>query len=207
MLLLARRLPRFVQIACALWLGLIVVGFTALARHSAAACPPARASERWPVEAPIERAPHQPTLVLFLHPLCPCSHATLVELEQLLQRWESGLMLELIFTTDPQAGGEWMENEMFREASRIPGARLTIDRGGRIAALFGARTSGQVLLYAADGRRLFAGGITLARGHVGDNQGLDALDACLRGAPGAPSEAPVYGCGLVLPVPAGGPGT
>jgi len=203
--LLARGRRPLVLFACAVWLSVLLVGFSALARHSAEPCLPALAPERWPAAAPIARAAQQPTLVLFLHPLCPCTRATLAELEVLLQRWEGELSVETVFTVDTDADGQWMENDSFREAAHIPGVRLSIDRGGRIAQLFGARTSGQVLLYAADGRRLFAGGITLARGHLGDNQGIEALDAWMRGASGAASATPVYGCGLVLPLTAGSP--
>ena len=45
----------------------------------------------------------------------------------------------------------------------------------------GATTSGHVLLYDAGGVLRFAGGITDGRGHEGDNAGLDAALALLRG--------------------------
>src|SRR5256885_6995371 len=38
---------------------------------------------KWPAGSKLGSVPNRPTLVLFLHPRCPCSRASLAELEQL----------------------------------------------------------------------------------------------------------------------------
>ena len=83
-------------------------------------------------------------------------------------------------------------------ARTIPGAKVIVDAAevGR----FGARTSGQVLLYDGQGTLVFQGGITQARGHEGPSLGGEAiLRAALQESPGVGSSA-VFGCGLVVPV-------
>jgi hypothetical protein len=75
------------------------------------------------------------------------------------------------------------------------------DRGGVEAKRFGARTSGEVLLYSAVGRLLFFGGITGSRGHEGDNYGLTSLASFLTATPSesaVTAGSPVFGCALGL---------
>ena len=62
-------------------------------------------------------------------------------------------------------------------------------------------TSGHALLFDRDGRLLFRGGITPARGHEGDNFGASAIAARLAGRP-ARAEAPVFGCPIAGLAPA-----
>jgi hypothetical protein len=70
------------------------------------------------------------------------------------------------------------------------------DDAGREARLFGAETSGDTRLYSATGELMFHGGITIARGHSGDNPGRDALEALLFGKPAGATKTRVFGCSL-----------
>jgi hypothetical protein len=51
-------------------------------------------------------------------------------------------------------------------------------------------------MYDRDGRLLFQGGITISRGHAGDNPGRSALVALLNHELVSEVETPVYGCSL-----------
>jgi hypothetical protein len=66
-------------------------------------------------------------------------------------------------------------------------------------------TSGAVLLYSSDGKLLFQGGITPARGHQGDSFGRQRILALLDGDAPDRRDAPVFGCALAsdsaVPVP------
>src|SRR5690349_9897857 len=59
-------------------LGAVLAYETTPGRSGTGAAPP------WPAASRLPRTGGRPTLVLFLHPLCPCSRATLSELERLL---------------------------------------------------------------------------------------------------------------------------
>jgi hypothetical protein len=105
----------------------------------------------------------------------------------------------VVFYIPPNAGPEWTDTELWRRARAIPGLRVVADVDGREARRFGARTSGEVLVYARDGTLAFEGGITCGRGQEGDNAGLRAAATALRGATGSPRDTPVFGCAILGP--------
>jgi hypothetical protein len=88
------------------------------------------------------------------------------------------------------------EREMLASAAAIPGVLVHADPGGSLAQRFGARTSGQTLLYSADGRLLFAGGITPLRAHEGDSTGRRRILELVRAGSTDRAESAVYGCSL-----------
>ena len=59
---------------------------------------------------------------------------------------------------------------------------------------FGAVTSGQTILYDADGNVEFSGGITLSRGHEGMSTGRSSIESILDGDEPKTRETPVFGC-------------
>jgi hypothetical protein len=71
-----------------------------------------------------------------------------------------------------------------------------MDPGGVEAARFGAKTSGHVVAYDEQGTLAFAGGITPARGHVGDNMGRRSLERVLAGSTAVDATRVVLGCSL-----------
>jgi len=73
-----------------------------------------------------------------------------------------------------------------------------VDENGAEAQRFQSKTSGQTVLYAPSGELLFHGGITIARGHEGDNPGVDVIESLLQHKDAAPVAAstPVFGCEL-----------
>ena len=68
----------------AAWLLTIGAGLAMLRAYAETPGPPATAGATWPAEASIARVPRTPVLLLFLHPHCPCSRATIGELARLL---------------------------------------------------------------------------------------------------------------------------
>lgn len=77
---------------------------------------------------------------------------------------------------------------------------MVYDVGGVETARFGAQVSGTVLLYHADGRRLYAGGVTMARGHDGHNAGIQAVADLLINSETQVTPIPVFGCKVVREV-------
>ena len=68
----------------AAWALTIGAGLAILWAHADAPGPPATADATWPAAASVERDTRTRVLLLFLHPQCPCSRATLGELARLL---------------------------------------------------------------------------------------------------------------------------
>jgi hypothetical protein len=139
------------------------------------------------------------TLVLAIHPHCPCSRATLGELDAIMARCRGHLAARVLFVRPAGFDESWVRTDLWRHACRIPGASVAIDDRGREALSLGARTSGQVVLYDPAGRLVYRGGITGARGHQGSNAGRTAVIAAIEGGPNALDHAPVYGCPLERP--------
>jgi hypothetical protein len=94
---------------------------------------------------------------------------------------------------------DWERASLWQTASEIPGVNVVSDPDGIEARLFNASTSGQTVLYNTDGRLVFSGGITSARGHHGDNAGESAIIAIVTAAVPAQTETSVFGCPLLNP--------
>lgn len=134
---------------------------------------------------------------MFAHPQCPCTRASIEELNRLLSRVGGRVHADVLFYLPHSFSPDWAKSTLWRNASALPGVTVQMDVDGAEARLFGAETSGDVLLYDKDGRLLFKGGITGSRGHEGDNVGVDAVAALCQGLKVATNETPVYGCSLV----------
>lgn len=193
----------------AAWAAVAVAAFGCLLRYSFSEGPVGAVPRSWPSPAvAIDPAPatlHR--LVIFLHPRCPCSRATVRVLERIVARCGGALEVQAVLVRPYGTADGWEQTDLSETIAAIPGVRTTIDRGGELASRFGARTSGQVVLYDRAGKLVFSGGITPSRGHEGDSAGADALLAAVDGrlASGLPSiSTPVYGCTLGdMPAPLG----
>lgn len=176
------------------WAALVGGGVWLLSAYANAPGPSTRAAVVWTAGGALSRDPLRPTLVMFLHPLCPCSRASVEELNTLLARAPVKPAVKAVFIRPAGAADGWERQGLWRSAADIPGVETVADPEGAEARRFGIETSGHVLLYASDGTRLFSGGITSARGHSGDNAGLDGVLERLRDPSLPPATAPVYGC-------------
>jgi len=120
-----------------------------------------------------------------------------------MTRCEAKVAATVLFVKPEGFDEGWEHTDLWQEAARIPGVSVVSDEGGE-AARFGAFTSGQALLYDSNGNLLFSGGITSARGHEGDNNGVNAIQSLVASAgadagPRAESTTPVFGCPLQDP--------
>ena len=174
------------------WCGLVGAGLWEI--HAYATTPGASgaAGETWPATSAIPRASDGFTIVMFVHPECPCSRASLAELTGLVSSARIRPSVVVAFAANEDGGAAW------DLAGRIPGAVQMRDSGDE-AARFGARTSGHVVVYDREGVLRFTGGITSSRGHVGDNMGRRAVEALLAGDATEAETHPVFGCALETP--------
>jgi len=178
------------------WLTVVALGFYWLDQRQFT--PGTRGVEApvWPVESTLQRSSGQPTLVLALHPRCPCSRATLQVLTQLLARYP-GQATAKVLVCVPEQGWEDGQDALADCRTMLPpAAEVVIDPQGREARRFGAATSGHIFLYGADGRLVFSGGITRGRGQNGDSPGSVALGDRLQGSSTSPMYLEVFGCPL-----------
>jgi hypothetical protein len=172
--------------------GLAVLGVYQMTPGSVAAVP-----ARWPAGSTLPRDGEQPTLVMFVHPHCPCSRASLHELQVLVTHCSGQVHPIVVFSKPKGLSSDWMNTDLWRTARATPGVTCFADADGRETNLFGAHVSGETMLYDGSGRLLFHGGVTASRGHEGDNPGRLAIEQCLAGDSTALRETPVFGCRLL----------
>jgi hypothetical protein len=181
----------------AVWLIVVVVGMFVVVRYANTPSATDVAPAVWPGESRLARSLREPTLVMFAHPHCPCTRASIAELSKLMARVPGRLAVHVLFMRPSGVDEAWEETDIVRRAREIPGVTTKVDGDGSEAMLFHAGISGETMLYGADGRLLFHGGITPSRGHEGDNLGLTRIvSLVLTGASDKPESA-VYGCALL----------
>lgn len=162
----------------ALWVAAVGLGMAELLRYSNQVGFPASSPRQWPQDSIVVPATDRPTLVMLLHPQCPCSHAAVEELAIVRARAGDFFAMHVIFLANEPFE---TRSSLWRAAQRIPGVTIPEDRSGFEVERFGAETSGQVLTFSANRNLIHSGRITSARGHTGPNRGRDALLALSRG--------------------------
>lgn len=193
--------PGMARLLTALWALAVLVSFGGLLRYQTTPGERPSVPSRWPSDADLPAVPGRPTLVLFAHPCCPCTRATLNLLRGLLPRYEGRLTAWLSACRPVDRPDGWNELDFGELLAGVPQIEVRDDPEGRAAQRFGVKTSGHVVLYGASGDLLFSGGICSSRGHEGDSVGLqllrEALESELAGEPVPFTRGvPVFGCAL-----------
>jgi hypothetical protein len=182
--------------ASLVWGGAIVYGARILLQYENAPGEPGKPPVSWPSLSRIERQAGRYSLVLLAHPDCPCTRASIAGLERLATRLPGKLDMAVIFRK-PGAGAEEVRaSSLWKRAAAVPGVRVSHDGSGDETRRFGALVSGQTALYDGEGRLVFSGGLTRARGHEGASPGEDLVISAVTGAGTQSGHAPVFGCAL-----------
>jgi hypothetical protein len=193
----SKRSHRFLAVAGVLWGSLLVVGFLFLAQEEFTPVKVSLPVTLFPRSSAVRLVSDQLTLVLFAHPHCPCTRASLHELDGLLAETQNRVSVTVVFTIPDGVPADWEQGDLWNSATRIPGLRVIRDQGGREAHRFDVLGSGHVLLYAPSGKLLFSGGITGSRGHEGDNVGRSAIVSFILKGHAPVSHTVVFGCSLL----------
>lgn len=178
------------------WLSAVATGIAFLWSYNHEPGVAAAAPEHLPNTSFIVREPGEFTLVMTVHPKCPCTRASIEELAKLMTNCQGRLRASVLLLKPGGAPEEWYRTDLWKSAAAIPGVNVLIDEDGIEASRFGAVTSGQVLLYASSGSLLFRGGITQSRGHIGDNAGRSAIESLVDKGSADRESTSVFGCPL-----------
>lgn len=181
------------------WVVLLAAGFWRLFLYANTPGASASASAQWPEKSHIARNTEKPILIVFAHPRCPCSRASVGELERMIPAVQGKLDIEVVFVKPKNLSEDWAKEALWKKAASLPGIHVRLDDGGVEAAVFDAKTSGQTFLFAKDGSLVFSGGITAERGHMGDNDGVDSILSYISQGKAKLAQTPVFGCSLQNP--------
>ena len=190
----------------ATWGLAVAGGMLLLAAYAASPGEPGAPPARWPAGTALPLDDRRPTLLMFLHPRCPCSRASLAELTVLMDCCGDGVAARAVVYRPRRGGEDWSPPDLRAALAAIPGLDVSTDFDGEEARRFAVATSGHVVLYGPRGDRLFSGGITPGRSEQGDNPGRSALLGRILGGDGEAPGCPVFGCPLATPRPDPGQG-
>ncbi|HEY5885699.1 MAG TPA: hypothetical protein VIT88_13485 [Pyrinomonadaceae bacterium] len=182
--------------ASVLWLVAVGVGLRILWSYENTPGVTARPPVFWPTDSPIQPDKDRLTLVMLVHPQCPCSRAAIGELALIMAQGQERLTANVLFLKPIPFSENWEKTDLWQKAASIPGVNVMVDEGGREALRFNAVTSGQTVLYDEKGRLQFSGGITSSRGHSGDNVGRSAIVSMVNGLTQDRAHSFVFGCPL-----------
>src|SRR5262245_14064773 len=74
----------------------------------------------WPGGSLIERKTDRPTLLMFVHPRCPCTRASLGELEQILALCPDSVATQIVIFKPHDGGQDWLGGDVPTMARKIP---------------------------------------------------------------------------------------
>lgn len=184
------------------WIGMIVIGTAISATYDSKpgdqGFTPAFAVSKHDVEQ-AKLSKTKSHIIMFVHPKCPCSRASMSELRKLMENFPD-LKATVFFYKPAEAMSGWEQTELWKMASSIKNITIKIDIDGQKAKSYRIVTSGEVLLYDASERLVFSGGITGTRGHVGENDGEGTLEKILNKEYNTATRkfsAPVFGCRIL----------
>jgi hypothetical protein len=181
-----------------IWVAVVAFGSATMLNYQLTPGAMGTPSRSWPGDplslqwtAGIRQDWHGAHLVMFAHPRCPCTRASIAELARIMAHAQTSVSASVLFYRPRPFPPGWEQTDLWRSAMAIPGVTVLADPEGREAQRFGAVTSGHVFLYDRAGNLLFTGGITGSRGHPGDNTGSDTLIRLLTRGPAAQNGHPV----------------
>jgi hypothetical protein len=183
-------------LGAALWATTVAGGIGLLWRYASTPGLTATPPGVWPIESAIAQTPGRATVVMLAHPHCPCTRASIAELAVLMSRLGDRASAHVLFLLPDGAAADWEKTDLWRSAAAIPGVTVHSDVAGAEAKRFEASTSGQTVVYDGAGHLLFRGGITGARGHEGDNAGLERVVSLVTVGKADATDSSVFGCPL-----------
>jgi hypothetical protein len=179
-----------------LWIGLLSAGLRTIARYDNAPGHPGEPPAVWPAASRVEKSISRYALIVMAHPKCPCTRATLAELERLLVRVPDRVRTSVVFSEPGASEEEVRESELWRSAAAIPGVSVLYDPHGVETAKLGGRVSGHTVLYTSRGDLVFSGGLTSSRGLQGESTGTRAILNSIAEGRNVFVRTPVFGCSL-----------
>lgn len=178
------------------WISTMAVGHTVLFEYELASGPFANTSRIWPAKAKIPFIKEKQNVVMFIHPMCPCSAASVTEFNYLVREGGDDTIGQVVVMMPLNYESEWSRQPILSTIRRLRHVTTINDIDGSEAANFGAETSGHVFVYDERGVLQFSGGITGMRGHEGNNANFQAAKAALNSRHPSFHQAPVFGCSL-----------
>lgn len=196
MFVVKRPTPAYMHALTFVWLTAAVTGMLCLVNYSTEPGSIKADVVRWPSESQVPRSANRFRLIVFSHPHCPCTKASLRQLQRVLPMAIAPVDCCVIFVAESL---QWKveDSKLWQRAKQIKGVDLVKSEDLSEVHAFGASVSGEAFLFAPQGELLYHGGLTGSRGHEGDCDGSRTIAAYLAGGQSDITERPVFGCPLL----------
>jgi hypothetical protein len=180
-----------------LWIIAVGVGMWSLMAFDTTPGGSGLTSATWPSGTSTTFQAGRTNLVIFAHPNCPCTRASLGELGEIMVRSKGLISARVLFYQPTKRPADWDKDDLSSLARALPQVTIHDDIDGMEAARFGATTSGYTVVYDVYRKLRFRGGITRARGQVGASAGRQIILSLLNQTHVIERETPVFGCSLI----------
>ena len=180
-----------------LWITAVAVGMWSLMAFDTTPGGSGLTSATWPSGTSAAFQAGRTNLVMFAHPNCPCTRASLGELGEIMARSKGLISARVLFYQPTKRPADWDKDDLSSLARALPQVIVHDDIDGMEAARFGATTSGYTLVYDVQGKLQFRGGITRSRGQAGASAGRQIILSLLNQTHVTERETPVFGCSLI----------
>ncbi|CAD73292.1 MAG TPA: RedB [Rhodopirellula baltica] len=141
---------------------------------------------------------NQTTVLVFYHPHCPCTRATIRCMERMIASFTSQPTIIAYAFVPSGETDHWIESETTDKLRSFGNVSIVADHNAKACRQFDVATSGHVLVYN-DSKLSFSGGITPSRGHEGNCDSGVAFLHSVNGESEDRREWPVFGCAIVVP--------
>ena len=118
------------------WLAINVIGFAFVLQYETTPGVAAHSPTTWPPATAISRQPGVNTLILAVHPHCPCTRATLGELASIMAHTDRRLQACVLFLTPANCDPDWEKTDLWRTARAIPNTTVVSDFNGLQSSRF-----------------------------------------------------------------------
>src|SRR5262245_44591735 len=111
---LPRKVPVVTSATALIWLSSIVVALALIAKYSNAPGRSGAIPQHWPAQSLIVPDSKRPTLIMFAHPHCPCTRASLGELDALMARCRGQFSTHVVFVKPAGLTDDLSKTELWR---------------------------------------------------------------------------------------------
>src|SRR5262245_23838205 len=110
------------------WALAIVIGFWSLVKYEVSPGRAAAAGIDWPSTGELVLAHGQPTLIMAVHPECPCSKASMEDLAELVARYPNRLNCYILFVpVGPITADDCRKSDLWAAAAAISDVKPLVD--------------------------------------------------------------------------------
>ncbi len=183
-----------ISLLISFWAVIIALGMLQFYRYETREGAKEVSNKSWPEGTSLSYSKSKFSWVMGIHPKCPCSLATVGNLERLFRYIEEPFHITALVRQDPLS--DESKSKVVRRLSKLPQVSIFFDERGETAAKFGMLTSGDSRIYNRSGELIFAGGITINRSHEGWSPGASLILEQMSKGSKKSVELPVFGCNI-----------